>query len=76
MKTQKIGKLNIDTLITPQGLMIHEKKPDQKISCYCPFKGSSMGLKVHTNSKTTPRCIGHRGVATARYLGQFWIFSG
>ena len=31
----------------------------------CCFKGSSMGLKVHTNSKTTPR-----------YLGQFWIFSG
>ena len=38
LKTPKIGKLNIDTLITPQGLLIHEKKPDQKISCYCPFK--------------------------------------
>ena len=38
LKTPKIGKLNIDTLITPQGLMIHEKNPDQKISCYCPFK--------------------------------------
>ena len=39
LKTLKIGKLNIDTLITPQGLIIHEKYPDQKISCYCPFKG-------------------------------------
>ena len=25
LKTPKIGKLNIDTLITPQGLMIHKK---------------------------------------------------
>ena len=31
----------------------------------CCFKGSSMGLKVHTHSKTTPW-----------YLGKFWIFSG
>jgi len=30
LKTPKIGELNIDTLITPQGLLIHEKKPDQK----------------------------------------------
>jgi len=28
LKTPKIWKLNIDTLITPQGLMIHEKNPD------------------------------------------------
>ena len=28
----------------------------------CCFKGSSMGLKVHTNSKTTPRYFGNRGV--------------
>ena len=28
----------------------------------CCFKGSSMGLKVHTNSKTTPRCPKYRGV--------------
>ncbi len=38
LKTPKIGKLNIDTDIIPQGLMIHETNPDQKISCYCPFK--------------------------------------
>ena len=38
LKSPKIGKLNIDTLIIPQGLLIHEQKPDQKISCYCPFK--------------------------------------
>ena len=38
LKSQKIGKLNIDTLIIPQDLLIHEKNPDQKISCYCPFK--------------------------------------
>ena len=30
----------------------------------CCFKGSSMGLKIHTNSKTTPRCLGHQGVTT------------
>jgi len=35
----------------------------------CCFKGSSMGLKVHTNSKTTPRYFGNRGVATPRYFG-------
>ena len=28
LKTPKIGKLNIDTLITPQGLLIHEKKTE------------------------------------------------
>ena len=28
----------IDTLIIPQGLLIHEKKQSSKISCYCPFK--------------------------------------
>ena len=38
LNSPKIGKLNIDTLIIPQGLSIHEKNPDQKISCYCPFK--------------------------------------
>ena len=38
LKSPKIGKLNIDIFIIPQGLLIHEKKPDQKISCYCPFK--------------------------------------
>ena len=42
----------------------------------CCFKGSSVGLKVHTNSKTTSWCLGHRWVATPRYLGKFWIFSG
>jgi len=30
LKTQKIGKLNIDNLITPQGLLIHEKKTRPK----------------------------------------------
>ena len=38
LKSPKNEKLNIDTLIIPQGLLISEKKPDQKISCYCPFK--------------------------------------
>jgi len=37
LNSPKIGKLNIDTKIIPQGLLIHEKNPDQKISCYCPF---------------------------------------
>ena len=45
LKSQKIRKLNIDTLIIPQGLLNHEKKPDQKqkISCYCSFKGLGFG---------------------------------
>jgi len=40
LNSQKIGKLNIDTSIIPQGLSIHEKYPDQKILCYCTFKGT------------------------------------
>ena len=39
LNSPKMGKLNIDTLIIPQGISIPEKYPDQKISCYCPFKG-------------------------------------
>ena len=31
LKSPKIGKPNVYTLIIPQGLLIHEKKPDQKI---------------------------------------------
>ena len=42
LKSPKIGKLNFDTLIIPQGLFIHEKNPDKKISCYCPFKRSEI----------------------------------
>jgi len=38
LNSPKTGKLNIDTLIIPQGLSIHEKNPDQIISYYCPFK--------------------------------------
>ena len=38
LKSPKIVKLNIDTLIIPQGLLIHEKNQCSKISCYCPFK--------------------------------------
>ena len=30
LNSQKIGKLNIDTLIVPQGLSIREKKPEFK----------------------------------------------
>ena len=37
LNSPKIVKLNIDTLIIPQGLSIHEKNPSSKISCYCPF---------------------------------------
>ena len=40
LKTQKIGKLNIDTLITPQVLMIHEKNPDQQAHATVPLKRS------------------------------------
>ena len=38
LKTPKIGKLNIDTLITPQGLLIHEKNPDQKSLATVPLR--------------------------------------
>ena len=37
LNSPKIEKLNIDTLIIPQGLSIHEKNQSSKISCYCPF---------------------------------------
>ena len=40
----------------------------------CCFKGSSMGLKVHTNSKTTPRYFRNWGVATPRYRGVVLLF--
>jgi len=36
-KTPKIGKLNIDTLITPQGLMIHEKIQTKKSHATVPL---------------------------------------
>ena len=49
LKSPKIGKLNIDTLIIPQGLLIHAKNPDQKISCYCPFKDSVFDLFLFEN---------------------------
>ena len=37
MKSPKIGKPSIDTLIIPQGLLIHEKNQISKISCYFPL---------------------------------------
>ena len=40
LKSQKIGKLNIDTLIIPQGLLIHEKNPDQKSHATVPLNES------------------------------------
>jgi len=51
LKLPKIGILNIDTLIIPQGLLIHEKNPDQKISCNCPVKPIG-----HIVSVFTKRC--------------------
>ena len=38
LNSPKFGKLNIDTLIIPQGLLINIKNQSSKISCYCPFK--------------------------------------
>ena len=40
LKSPKIGKLNIDTLIIPQGLLIHEeeKTRPKSLILYCPFK--------------------------------------
>jgi len=37
LKSPKIGKPSIDTLIIPQGLLIHEKNQISKISCYFPL---------------------------------------
>ena len=37
MKSPKIGKLNIDTLITPQGLLIHEKTQTQNSHANVPL---------------------------------------
>ena len=37
LNSSKIGKLNIDTLIIPQGLSIHEKNPDQKSHATVPL---------------------------------------
>ena len=37
LKTPKIGKLNIDTSITPQGLMIHEKNQTKKSHATVPL---------------------------------------
>ena len=42
----------------------------------CCFKRSSMGLKVHTNGKTTRRSFGYREVATPwhpKYRRDFWV---
>ena len=38
LKTPKIGKLNNDTLITPQGLMIHEKTQTKKSHATVPLR--------------------------------------
>ena len=35
----------MDTLIIPQGLLIHEKNQSSKISCYCPFKSYPMTIR-------------------------------
>jgi len=37
LKTPKIGKLNIDTYIIPQGLMIHEKTQTKKSHATVPL---------------------------------------
>jgi len=38
LKSPKIRKLNIDTLIIPQGLLIHEKKQTKKSHATVPLK--------------------------------------
>jgi len=37
LKSPKIGKLNIDTLIIPQGLLIHEKTQTKKSHASVPL---------------------------------------
>ena len=39
LNSQKIGKLNIDTLIIPQGLSIHEKTQTKKSHATVPLSG-------------------------------------
>ena len=41
LKSPKIGKLNIDTLIITQGLLIHEKTQTKKSHATVPLKGLS-----------------------------------
>ena len=43
LKTPKIIKLNIDTLITPQGLMIHEKTQTKKSYATVPLRRCMTG---------------------------------
>jgi len=38
LNSPNIGKLNIDTLIIPQGLSIHEKNSDQKSHATVPLR--------------------------------------
>ena len=44
LHSSKIGELNIDTSIIPQGLLTPEKKQSSKISLYCPFKVEAVGI--------------------------------
>jgi len=48
MNSPKIEKLNIDTLIIPQGLSIHEKTRVQKSHATVPLKGA----KEHKGYRT------------------------
>ena len=54
LNSPKIGKLNIDPLIIPQGLSINEKNQSTKISCYSPFKIHVYGTVCVTISHISP----------------------
>jgi len=46
LNSPKIRKLNIDTLIISQGLLIHEEKnKSSKKSCYCPLNASLVSVR-------------------------------
>ena len=48
LKSPKIGKLNIDTLIIPQGLLIHEKNQTKKSHATVPLNGlNGRSLGIH-----------------------------
>jgi len=47
LKSPKIVKLNIDTLIIPQGLLIREKTHNKKSHATVPLKGQYLILLIH-----------------------------
>ena len=67
LNSQKIGKLNIDTKIIPQGLLIHEKTQTKKSHATVPL--SVIKIKV----KFIAYWIGHNQSLMLTQSFQFYI---